>query len=97
MAGFAPGTGIEITLRPYLNAELSWPWPSPWSRPPPPARRLACRGRRPRTGWAAARAHHGLRHDPRRCSRVAAQMALLVACAAQLASGTHNPFIYFRF
>jgi alginate O-acetyltransferase complex protein AlgI len=24
-------------------------------------------------------------------------MALLVACAAQLASGTHNPFIYFRF
>ena len=28
---------------------------------------------------------------------VAVQMVLLVACAAQLASGTHNPFIYFRF
>ena len=28
---------------------------------------------------------------------VAVQMVLLVACAAELASGTHNPFIYFRF
>jgi alginate O-acetyltransferase complex protein AlgI len=28
---------------------------------------------------------------------VVVQMVLLVACAARLASGTHNPFIYFRF
>lgn len=28
---------------------------------------------------------------------VVAHMALLAACAARLASGTHNPFIYFRF
>lgn len=28
---------------------------------------------------------------------IVGHMALLVACAARLASGTHNPFIYFRF
>ena len=47
--------------------------------------------------WAGRPAPRRLFSEALGLLAVASQMLLLVASAAQLASGTHNPFIYFRF
>jgi len=48
--------------------------------------------------WLAAlQARVDVESRPWRALRFAASQAVFVACAMALASGTHNPFIYFRF
>jgi alginate O-acetyltransferase complex protein AlgI len=97
MAGIAPGTGPDHDLAPYVNPELILalavalvaslpvlPW---WGEVREQV--LAKIGGGPRLSAACSSAMALL--------GVAVQMVLLVASAAQLASGTHNPFIYFRF
>jgi alginate O-acetyltransferase complex protein AlgI len=97
LAGFAHGTGIEFSPRTYWNAELVL------------ALSVAMVAAMPVLSWWAAvrsAALARLAGVPRLASAcmttlalltVAVQMVLLVASVAQLASGTHNPFIYFRF
>jgi alginate O-acetyltransferase complex protein AlgI len=97
LAGFAAGAGIDHYVGLYLNAELVAALVAA-SALAVPAWRDVGRLRGPIVGWLGG----GPRMSAAYASAldlagVAAQMALLVACAAQLASGTHNPFIYFRF
>jgi alginate O-acetyltransferase complex protein AlgI len=97
MAGFGRGTGVEDYAGRYINPELMLALAVGAAACMPIGPRLAeflgrLRGRasglsRPSKVWASAWS----------LGAVAVQMALFVACAAQLASGTHNPFIYFRF
>jgi alginate O-acetyltransferase complex protein AlgI len=94
MAGVASGTGIDFYPTMYLNTELllalgvaaiaAMPV-LPWL-----ARLQAQLAARP--GGAP-----GIATSSLALGSVVVQMALLLASAAQLASGTHNPFIYFRF
>jgi alginate O-acetyltransferase complex protein AlgI len=97
MAGIATGTGIDHYLALYLNSELILALGVALVAALPVWPRLV-RLRGPFLAWLGG--------GPRLANAfsstidllgVASQMVLLVACAAQLASGTHNPFIYFRF
>jgi alginate O-acetyltransferase complex protein AlgI len=97
MAGIARGTGIDHDATQYLNRELILSLGIAAVAATPLLRREA----RAREDLSAR-----LRGRPRLSTAlsstagllaVACQMALLIASAAQLASGTHNPFIYFRF
>ncbi len=97
MAGFAGGDGWESYPGLYLHPELIL------------ALGLALIGAMPVLPALARyrdRVLSGVEHRPRLAATLASsldlgavglQMVLLVASAAQLASGTHNPFIYFRF
>jgi alginate O-acetyltransferase complex protein AlgI len=93
MAGVASGTGIDAYPAMYLTGELLL------------ALAVASVAATPVLPWLAqvgTKLPRRLAEVPGMAtslalSKVAIQMILLVASAAQLASGTHNPFIYFRF
>jgi hypothetical protein len=97
MAGFAPGTGIEHDNRPVPDPGAG---PRAGSRPGRGDARGAPVGRVREQVLARLSGVPGLTAAiPSALAMLglAAQMFLPVARAAQLAAGTHNPFIYFRF
>jgi alginate O-acetyltransferase complex protein AlgI len=97
LAGFASGTGVDHYPQLYLTRELLLALAvAPLAAMPCLPALVRLRDR------ILARAEEAPGLAPPLSATLglaaaAVQMLLLVACAAQLASGTHNPFIYFRF
>ena len=95
MAGFSLGDGIEFHPGTFLNLALSLALLACMAASMPTGRRL-----RGLLGAVKAEAESTLpraAHDVLLLVKTGCLGAILAACAMLLASGTHNPFIYFRF
>ena len=92
MAGLAPAASPRHTLGCFVNAEVAVVFlAAVWLRALNPM------GQRPWSGLS--RQNQPMPQDWKRCSitRVLLLAAVLLLSVMELASGTYNPFIYFRF